>query len=135
MYLTSPANYKVYDSDSLVGRIKTKDVLIVESYDKGVSLSAGTKAPSFNGEQITNYQKRKKIRYPIALTPGQVYFVKCGYLNQNIFDLPRQPTVRLLRSEQVGKYLKKRFFKREISDYLYENWLNEKSLKKLVLKS
>jgi hypothetical protein len=128
-------SYRVYMSDSLVGRIKTKGVIIVESFGQGVTLHASTKAPSLNAEHKANYQKRKKIRYPITLTPGRVYFVKCGYLNQNVFDLPRQPTVRLLRSEEVRKYLKKRFLKREISDYLYEKWLNEKDLKKLATKN
>jgi hypothetical protein len=35
-------SYKLYASDSLLGRIKTKDVIIVDTYDKVVSLHAAT---------------------------------------------------------------------------------------------
>ena len=128
-------SYKLYASDSLLGRIKTKDVIIVDTYDKGISLQATTKGPSLNADKRTNYQKRKQIRYPITLNPGQVYFVKCGYLTQNLFDLPRQPTITLLKTDEVKKYLKKRFLRRKIKDYLYEEWLNEKNIKQLTLKS
>jgi hypothetical protein len=122
-------SYKLYASDSLLGRIKTKDVIIVDTYDKVVSLHAATNAPSLNVDRRANYQKSKKINYPINLAPGQVYFVKCGYLPQNLFDLPRQPTIKLLKSVEIRKYLKKRFLRRRIKDYLYEEWLQEKELK------
>jgi hypothetical protein len=127
-------SYKLYASDSLLGRIKTKDVVIIDTYDKGISLHATTKAPSLNADKRTNYQKQKKIGYPITLRPGQVYFVKCGYLTQNLFDLPRQPTIKLLKPAEVRKYLKRRFLRRKIKGYLYEEWLNTKDIKRLALK-
>lgn len=127
-------SYKIYASDSLLGRIKTNDVIIIDTYNKGISLHATTKGPSLNADKRTNYQKQKKIRYPITLKPGQVYFVKCGYLTQNLFDLPRQPTIKLLKPSEVNKYLRKRFLRRKIKDYLYEDWLNVKDLKQLTLK-
>ncbi len=128
-------SYKLYASDSLLGRMKTKDVIIIDMHDKGISFQATTKAPSLNADKGANYQKQKEIKYPISLKSGQVYFVKCGYLLQNLFDLPRQPTIKLLKPDEVRKYLKKRFLKRKIKDYLYEEWLNEKGIKKLTLKS
>ena len=127
-------SYNLYASDSLLGRIKTKDVIIIDTYDKGVSFHATTKAPSLNADKRSNYQKHKNIRYPITLKSGQVYFVKCGYLTQNLFDLPRQPTIKLLKPDEVNKYLKRHFIKRKIKDYLYEEWLNDKDLKQLTLK-
>jgi len=127
-------SYKLYASDSLLGRIKTKDVIIIDTHDKGVSFQAITKAPSLNADKRSNYQKQKKIKYPITLKPGQVYFVKCGYLTQNLFDLPRQPTIKLLKPDEVRQYLKKGFLKRKIKEYLFEEWLNEKDIKKLTLK-
>jgi len=127
-------SYKLYASDSLLGRIKTKDVIIVDTYDRGISLHATTKAPSLNADKRTNYERRKNIRYPITLRSGQVYFVKCGYLTQNLFDLPRQPTIKLLKPDEVKKYLKRRFLRRKIKDYLYEEWLNDNDIKKLTLK-
>ena len=105
-------SYKLYTSDSLLGRIRTKDLIILETYLDRVSLHAGTKAPSLNADKRTNFQKRKSINYPVTLKPGEVYFVKCGYLLQNLFDLPRQPTIRLLRPEEIGKYLRKKFVSR-----------------------
>ncbi|MEJ1239727.1 hypothetical protein WBG78_16440 [Chryseolinea sp. T2] len=124
-------SYKLYASDSLLGRIKTKDVIILETYLDRVSLHAGTKAPSLNADKRTNYQKRKSINYPVTLKPGEVYFVKCGYLLQNLFDLPRQPTIRLLKPEEIGKYLRKKFVSRQIKDYLYDDWLTKNNLKRL----
>lgn len=122
-------SYKLYANDSLLGRIKTKDVIIIDTYGKEISFHATTKAPSLNANKRSNYLKLKKINYPITLKPGQVYFVKCGYLNQNLFDLPRQPTIKLLKPDEVRKYIKRRFVRRKIKDYLYEEWLNEKDIK------
>src|SRR5688572_957893 len=107
-------SYKLYASDSLLGRIKTKDVIIIDTYDRGISLHATTKAPSLNADKRTNYEKRKNIRYPITLHSGQIYFVKCGYLTQNLFDLPRQPTIKLLKPDEVKKYLKRSFLRKKI---------------------
>lgn len=124
-------SYKLYASDSLLGRIKTKDVIVFDTYSSRISFHATTKAPSLNADKRANYQKQKKVNYPITLKSGQVYFVKCGYLPQNLFDLPRQPTIRLLKPDEVSKYLKRRFLRRKIKTYLYEEWLNDKNLNKL----
>jgi hypothetical protein len=121
-------SYKLYARDSLLGRIKTHDVIFVDTYDKAISFHATTRAPSLNADKRTNYQKRKTINYPVTLNAGQVYFVKCGYLAQNLFDLPRQPTIKLLKSGEVSKYLNKHFLKRKIKDHLYSEWLNEKGI-------
>ena len=123
-------SYRLYASDSLLGRIRTKDVIILETSDKELSLHATTKAPSLNADSRTNYQKVKRINYPMNLTSGNVYFVKCGYLLQNLFDLPRQPTIKLLKPIEIKKYLKKRFLRRKIKDYLYNEWLEENDLKR-----
>ncbi len=128
-------SYKLYASDSLLGRIKTKDVIIIHTYNNGISLHATTKAPSLNSTKQMNYQKGKNIRYPITLSPGQVYFVKCGYLAQDLFNLPRQPTIKLLKPDEIKKYLKRRFLRRKIKNYLYEEWLTEKDIKRLTLKN
>ena len=116
-------SYKLYANDSLLGRIKTKDVLIFDTHDAGMSLNATTKAPSLNAGKHSHYKKRKSIRYSFTVRPGQVYFVKCGYLTQNLFDLPRQPTIKLLKPEEVKKYLRKRFLIKKIKEHLYEEWL------------
>lgn len=127
-------SYKLYAGDSLLGWIKTNNVIIIDTYEKGIFLHATTKAPSLNASEKTNYQKIKTIRYPITLRSGQVYFVKCGYLAQNLFDLPRQPTIKLLKPDEVKKYLKRRFLRRKIKDYLYKEWLDNKDIKKFTLK-
>lgn len=127
-------SYKLYASDSLLGRIKTRDVIIIDTYEKGVSFHATTKAPSLNADKRSNYQKKKNISYPITIRSGQVYFVKCGYLPHNLFDLPRQPTIKLLKPDEVQKYLRKKFIRRKIKNYLYKGWLDEKDIKKLTLK-
>lgn len=44
-------SYKLYASDSLLGRIKTKDVIIVDTYDKGISFPVTTKAPSLHANK------------------------------------------------------------------------------------
>lgn len=119
-------SYKLYADDSLLGRMKTKDVFILDTYSQGISLHAKTTAPSLNASRESGYRKQKKINYPVTLTPGRVYFVKCGYLTQNLFDLPRQPTIRLLKPAEVRKYLKRRFLRRRIKDHLYEKWLHDK---------
>ena len=106
-------SYKLYASDSLLGRIKTKDVIIVDTYDKGISLQATTKGPSLNADKRTNYQKRKGIRYPITLKPGQVYFVKCGYLTQNIFDLPTPANHYTFKDRRGKKVFKETIFKKK----------------------
>jgi hypothetical protein len=120
--------YKLYAGDSLLGRINTHDVIVIETHDTGITFRATTKAPSLNAPRRANYLKRKKIVYPITLKPGQVYFVKCGYLAQNLFDLPRQPTIKLLKPDEVKKYLKKRFLRQKIRKYLYDDWLTVKGI-------
>ena len=127
-------SYKLYANDSLLGRIRTHDVIVLETYDNGVTFQAATKAPSLNAGKRTNHQKRKYIKYPTSLKPGHVYFIKCGYLTQSLFDLPRQPTIKLLDQEGIRKHLRKRFLRKKISAYLYEGWLAETDLKKLTLK-
>lgn len=122
-------SYKLYASDSLLGRIRTKDVIIVNTYDKGTSLHATTKAPSLNATKQSNYQKKKTIRYPITLKSGRVYFVKCGYKSQNLFDLPRQPTIKLLSASEAKKYLRKQFLRKKIEAYLFEEWLIKKEIR------
>jgi hypothetical protein len=124
-------SYKLYAGDSLLGRIKTKEVIIIDTNDKGITFQATSRGPSLNADKRTNYQKQKMIKYPVTLKSGQVYFVKCGYLTQNLFDLPRQPTIKLLKPHELGKYLKRRFMKRNIKDYLLEEWL-QKDLKKYI---
>lgn len=128
-------SYKLFANDSLLGRIKTKDVIILDTYDKSISLCATTKAPSLNADKRTNFLKRKNIQYSFTLSSEQVYFVKCGYLAQRLFDLPRQPTIKLLKPDEVRKYLKKQFLRKKIKDYLYDEWLNDKDLKKLTVKN
>lgn len=125
-------SYKLYANDSLAGRIKTRGVIVINTYAGGMSFHAQTKAPSLNADKRTNFRKIKRIKYPFALKPGQVYFVKCGYLNQNIFDMPRQPTIRLLKGGEIGKYLRRGFLRRKIKRYLFEEWLNEKDIKKFT---
>lgn len=124
-------SYKIYAGDSLLGRIKNKDVIIMKAYADRISFHAGTKAPSLNADKRTNFQKRKSINYPVTLKPGEVYFIKCGYLLQNLFDLPRQPTIRLLKSDEIHKYLKKKFVRKQIEDYLYDDWLVKNNLQHL----
>src|SRR5690242_15483818 len=60
-------SYKMYSNFSLLGRIKTHDVIVLNTFDKSVALQATTKAPSLNTDKRTNFQKRKKINYPIPL--------------------------------------------------------------------
>ena len=122
-------SFNLFSGDSLLGRIKTHDVIILESYDTGVSFHAPTKAPSLNADKRANYQKRKTIKYPLTLQPGQVYFVKCDFLNQNLLDYPRQPTIRLLKKDEIGKYMRRRFLRTKIKLYLYNEWITEKNLK------
>lgn len=123
-------SYNLLSGDSLLGRIKTHDVIIMETYDPGVSFHATAKAPSLNAGKRTNYQKRKSINYPFSLQKGQVYFVKCDFLNQSLFDYPRQPTIRLIKKEEIGKYIRRRFLKKKLKEYLYNEWLTAKNLKK-----
>lgn len=123
-------SYNLFSGDSLLGRVKTHDVIILETYDKGVSFHATTKAPSLNADKKGNYQKRKTIKYPFTLQQGQVYFVKCDFLNQSLFDYPRQPTIRLLKKNEIDKYMRRRFLKKKVKLYLYNEWLSEKNLKK-----
>lgn len=123
-------NYNIFSGDSLLGRIKTHDVLILETHDQGVSLHATAKAPSLNANKSTNYQKIKTVKYPFSLQQGEVYFVKCNFLNQSLFDYPRQPTITLIKKDEIEKYMKKRFLKKNIKTYLYREWLAEKHLEK-----
>jgi hypothetical protein len=119
-------SYSIFSGDSLLGRIKTYDVIILETYDRAVSFQATTKAPSLNADRRTNYKKRKTIKYPFSLQHGQVYFVKCDFLNQSLFDYPRQPTIRLIKKDEIEKYIRKRFLRKKIKAYLYKEWLTEK---------
>lgn len=121
-------SYNLFSGDSLLGRIKTHDVIILETYDKGLSFHATTKAPSLNADKRTNYQKRKTIKYPFSLQQGQVYFVKCDFLNQSLFDYPRQPTIRLMKGGEIQKYMRRPFLRRKLKRYLYTEWLKEKNL-------
>lgn len=125
-------SYKIYSNDSLLGRIQNHDVIVLNTFENNVTLHAKTKAPSANAGHKASFQKHKKINYAITLEPGQVYFVKCGYLEQNLFDLPRQPTIRLLKPREIEKYLKKRFLRKKIKAYLYQEWLTDKKVIKLA---
>lgn len=127
-------SYNLYSEDSLIGRIKTHDVFILQTFDQGISFHATTKAPSLNADKRTNYQKSKSIKYPFSLQQGQVYFVKCDFLNQSLFDFPRQPTIRLIKKDEIRKYMRKRFLKKKIKTYLYDEWLAEKNLKRYTTK-
>jgi hypothetical protein len=127
-------SYNLFSGDSLLGRIKTHDVFILETFDQGISFHATTKAPSLNATKRSGYQKKKNIKYPFTLKSGQVYFVKCGFLNQRLFDYPRQPTIRLLKKEELRKYIRKRFLRKKIKAYLYEEWLTEKDIKRYTTK-
>lgn len=127
-------SYNLYSGDSLLGRIKTHDVIMLETFDSGISFHATTQAPSLNANKLTKYLKRKTVKYSFSLQQGQVYFVECDFRNQSLFDFPRQPTIRLLKKNEVGKYLSKRFLKRKIKSYLYKDWLEEKSLKQYATK-
>jgi hypothetical protein len=101
----------------------------LETYDQGISLHASVKAPSLNADKRTNFQKRKSVKYPFSPQQGQVYFVKCDFLNQSLFDYPRQPTIRLIKTNDIEKYMKKGFLKKKIKKFLYSEWLTEKDLK------
>jgi hypothetical protein len=119
-------SYKLFARDSLLGRMNTHDVFVVESYDSIFSLYAATKAPSLNASRKSNYTKVKKIQYPFTIKPGEVYMVRCGFLNQDLFNYPRQPTMRLLKPGEVRKYIKKGFVKRKLRRYLFQKWVDEK---------
>ena len=121
---SSLLHYNLYAGDSLLGRIKIHDVFILQTYDSDISFHATTKAPSLNASSKSNYQKIKTIKYPVSLEQNHSYFVKCGFLNQSLFDYPRQPTIRLIRQKELNKYLKKRFLKKKIKTYLYNEWLD-----------
>ena len=123
-------SYNLFSGDSLLGRVKTHDVIILETYDDRVSFHAATRAPSLNADRRTNYQKRKTINYPFTLRQGQVYFVKCDFLNQSLFDYPRQPTIRMLKKNEIGEYMRRRFLKKKVKSYLYNEWMTKKSLEK-----
>lgn len=123
-------SYNLFSGDSLLGRIKTHDVFILKTFDQGVSFHSTAKAPSLNADKRTNYQKRKTINYPFSLQQGQVYFVKCDFLNQNLFEYPRQPTIRLIKRDEIERYMRKKFLKRKIQTHLYNEWLVEKNLRK-----
>jgi hypothetical protein len=113
--------------------MKTHNVLIIESYDNEITFHTTVKAPSVNAGKRGNFTKIKKITYPFTLKPGQVYFVKCGFLNRDLFEYPRQPTIRLLKPNEIRRYLKKRFLRRKIKSYLYEEWLSDKDIKQFTL--
>jgi hypothetical protein len=107
-------SFKLYARDSLLGRIKTKEVIIFTTNEKEMTFHATTRAPSLNSDKRANHKKIKTIRYTLTLQGGQTYYVKCGYLTQNLFDLPRQPTIRLLKPDEVKKYTEKRFLRKKI---------------------
>jgi hypothetical protein len=60
---------------------------------------------------------------------GEVYFVECDFLNENLFEYPRQPTIRLVKKEEVPRYLRKRFLQRKLKYYLYRSRLDEQNIK------
>jgi hypothetical protein len=126
-FISAGFSYKLFSRDSLLGRMNTHDVFIVETYDSVFSLYAATKAPSLNASRKSNYTKIKKIQYPFAVKPGNIYVVKCSFLNQDLFNYPRQPTIRLLKSTELKKYLKKGFIKRKLRRYVYKKWIEERS--------
>jgi hypothetical protein len=121
-------NYRLYANDSLVGRIKTHNVYVIETFRNGISLQATTQFFSLNADRRTNHKKYKKIRYPFSLKAGQVYFVQCGFLNENLFDYPRQPTIRLLKPGEVARFLKRGFLKRKLKKHLYRQWILENGI-------
>lgn len=120
-------SYNLFSRDSLLGRIRTHDVIILETYDKDLFLHTTTKALSLNSKR-TKYRKRKSVEYPLTVQQGQVYFVKCDFLNQNLFNYPRQPTLRLVKKAEVSPYMKRRFLKKKIQRYLYEDWIDRKKI-------
>jgi hypothetical protein len=126
-------SYNLFANDSLIGRVKTKSIFISETTDRVINFHTTVKAPSLNAGKRANYQKTKKIGYPITIKPGQVYFVRCGFLNQNLFEYPRQPTIRLLKGEEVYRSMRKRFVRKKIEKYLYREWLAENNLIQPVL--
>jgi hypothetical protein len=119
--------YKLFSRDTLLGRMRTHRVFIIETYDSVFSLHATTRAPSLNASRKSNYTKVKNIKYPFTVQPGQLYVVKCGFLNQDVFNHPRQPTIRLLKKDEAGRYLKKPFIKRKVKRYLYNKWKRDKN--------
>jgi hypothetical protein len=121
-------SYNLLANDSLIGRVKTRSIFILETPDRVINFHATVKAPSLNAGKRANYQKIKKLGYPITIKPGQVYFVRCGFLNQNLFEYPRQPTIRLLKGEEVYRSMRKRFVRKQIEKYLYTEWLAENNL-------
>src|SRR5688572_16916789 len=102
-------NYKLMAGDSLLGRMKTHTVMVLETFDSGVTLHTSVRAPSLNAGKRSNFQKSKRIHYPFTVQSGKVYFVKCGFLDRNLFDYPRQPTIRLLKGNDIARYAHKRF--------------------------
>ncbi len=121
-------NYSLYLDGNLLGKMKTKNVFMVDTNAENVSLLATTKAPSLNADKRTNYTKTKELKKSIPLGMRPIQFVKCGFYNVNLFDLPRQPMVRILKPEETQKYLRKKFIKKKIKDHLYQQWLNESGL-------
>jgi hypothetical protein len=120
-------SYKLFANDSLLGRMKEHSVIVFETYDHNMNFHATVKAPSVNAGRRGNYQKIKKINYPFTLKQGQIYFVKCGFLNRNLFEYPRQPTIRLLKGNEIFKYMRKGFVRRKLKSYLYQKWLMNNS--------
>jgi hypothetical protein len=121
-------NYNLFSGDSLLARMQTNDVLILETYGQRVAFSAAAKAPTLNSEKGTKYQRRKTVEYSFAVQPGQVYLVQCNFLNESLFDYPRQPTARLMKNDELPKYLRKRFIKRELKKHLFRKWLRTKGM-------
>ncbi|MEM8895964.1 MAG: hypothetical protein AAGC88_15380, partial [Bacteroidota bacterium] len=96
-------NYSLYMDGDLLCKMKTKNVFMVDTDKENISLLASTKAPSLNADKRTNYTKTKELRKSISLGNRPIQFVKCGFYNVNLFDLPRQPMVRVLKPEETQK--------------------------------
>jgi hypothetical protein len=120
--ISSSLSYKLYAGDSLLGRINPHDVFIITTYDSTFSLSAATKAPSLNTSRKSRFTKIKKINYSFSIKSGEIYLIKCDFLNQEVFNYPRQPTIRLLKGLEEAKYLKRPFIRKKVKTHLYNSW-------------
>jgi hypothetical protein len=123
-------SYRLFANDSLMGRIRNHDVIVIKTDQPRISFGATLKAPSLNATKVSNYQKVKRVAYQITLQPGNVYFVQCGFLKQNLFEYPRQPTVKLMKGSDVRKCLRKGFIRRKLRRHLYKEWLTDHNLLK-----
>lgn len=124
-FVSSSLSYKLFAGDSLLGRINPRDVFIITTYDSTFSLSAATKAPSLNTSRKSGFTKIKKINYSFSINPGEIYLVRCGFLDQEVFNYPRQPTIRLLKGPEEKKYLKRPFIRKKVKTHLYNSWMEK----------